>query len=108
MKHQRKSQVSSGGREPGFALLLAGVLATGLREWQKNDIARRVQLEAAKPLECDAIPSLCDGHLNSQATSLKNVLFTRSVVTKRRRAVSLQGLRFKVPAQCDNEIRDYK
>jgi hypothetical protein len=44
MKHQRKSQVSSGGREPGFALLLAGVLANGLREWQKNDIARRVEL----------------------------------------------------------------
>ena len=68
MKHQRKSQVSSGGREPGFALLLAGVLATGLREWQKNDTARRVEVErsenktdAAKPLECDGLPSLCDG-----------------------------------------------
>jgi len=61
MKHQRKSQVSSGGREPGFALLLAGVLASGLREWQRNDTARRIKLERcenttdeAKPLECDS------------------------------------------------------
>ena len=67
MKHQRKSQVSSGGREPGFALLLAGVLASGLREWQRNDTARRIKLERcenttdeAKPLECDGLPSLCD------------------------------------------------
>ena len=48
MKHQRKSQVSSGGREPGFALLLAGVLASGLREWQRNDIARKVELEVSQ------------------------------------------------------------
>jgi hypothetical protein len=48
MKHQRKSQVSSGGREPGFALLLAGVLANGLREWQRNDTARRVEVERSE------------------------------------------------------------
>jgi|RhiMetdeSRZDD1v2_1073273.scaffolds.fasta_scaffold12569_3 hypothetical protein len=57
MNHRRKSQVSSGGREPGFALLLAGVLANGLREWQRNNIARRVELEETKscsPAECDS------------------------------------------------------
>jgi hypothetical protein len=56
MKHKRKSQVSSGGREPGFALLLAGVLANGLREWQRNDIARKVELERSenkKAARCD-------------------------------------------------------
>ena len=56
MKHQRKSQVSSGGREPGLALLLAGVLASGLREWQRNDIARRVkhENENKRAAECDS------------------------------------------------------
>ena len=54
MKHQRKSQVSSGGREPGFALLLAGVLANGLREWQKKDIARRVEVERNRTAQCDS------------------------------------------------------
>ena len=47
MNHRRKSQVSSGGREPGFALLLAGVLANGLREWQRNNHARRDQFETS-------------------------------------------------------------
>jgi hypothetical protein len=45
MKQLRKSQVSSGGREPGFALLLAGVLANGLREWQRNEVARKSEME---------------------------------------------------------------
>jgi len=55
MKHQRKSQVSSGGREPGFALLLAGVLASGLREWQKNDTARKLErCENKQTAECDS------------------------------------------------------
>ena len=56
MKHQRKSQVSSGGREPGFALLLAGVLASGLREWQRNDTARKLERrENNKAPECDSL-----------------------------------------------------
>jgi len=56
MKHQRKSQVSSGGREPGFALLLAGVLASGLREWQRNDTARKLErCENNKAPECDSL-----------------------------------------------------
>ena len=55
MKHQRKSQVSSGGREPGFALLLAGVLASGLREWQRNDTARKLErCENQTTAECDS------------------------------------------------------
>ena len=56
MNHKRKSQVSSGGREPGFALLLAGVLANGLREWQRNDMARKVELERSeskRTAQCD-------------------------------------------------------
>ena len=67
MKHQRKSQVSSGGREPGFALLLAGVLANGLREWQRNDIARRVELERSRnnrKTQCDSsAPAHCDNEI---------------------------------------------
>jgi hypothetical protein len=64
MKHQRKSQVSSGGRGPGFALLLAGVLASGLREWQRNDTARRVEFERSendRADECDSsVVAQCD------------------------------------------------
>jgi len=55
MKHQRKSQVSSGGREPGFALLLAGVLASGLREWQRNDTARKLERCENNKAECDSL-----------------------------------------------------
>jgi hypothetical protein len=56
MKHQRKSQVSSEGREPGFALLLAGVLASGLREWQRNDAARKLErCENKKAAESDSL-----------------------------------------------------
>jgi hypothetical protein len=51
MNHRRKTQVSSGGRKPGFALLLAGVLANGLREWQRNNVARRDEVETS---DCSA------------------------------------------------------
>ena len=67
MKDQPKSQVSSGGREPGFALLLAGVLANGLREWQRNDIARRVEVERSEnetAAQCDlATLAQCDDEI---------------------------------------------